>query len=308
MAKKKAKGAGGGGKTKGPNNRTIEKKKQKLVEEATFGLKNKNKSKKIQKQIGQMKAQVMQPHKKKGPDPLEERKLKKQRQKEKEALNKMLFNPDEDPKKAEARKLMQEQQQQEQDSDATPSVNFEDMTIEERIDYRREKVEKNTKVTKELFFKWLEQNKKQNEKDSKKKKKKGGKQALTGLALLAKDASIFIDDNEAADADAYEIKEEALDDIDEDLFADDEEEQREYDPATWTEKKTPKELLLDYCQSEGHPAPQFKPISVKGGQLVKVVIPHLDNEEFVPLGIFKNKKLAEHNAALMAYDNIMKGQ
>eukprot|EP00761_Pharyngomonas_kirbyi_P009926 gb/GECH01009944.1/.p1 GENE.gb/GECH01009944.1/~~gb/GECH01009944.1/.p1 ORF type:complete len:309 (+),score=125.03 gb/GECH01009944.1/:1-927(+) len=302
MAKKKAKG-GGGKKEKGPNTRTIEKKKKQAVEDATFGMKNKNKSKKVQKQIQGMKQQVEHNvKKKKGPDPKEERRKMKERQKEKEAFEKMIFNPADDPKK----KKENEQEQNQQQDDESEQKREENMTIEEKIDYRRSKVEAKTPVTKERFFKWLEKRKAQKETAQKKAKKKT-KKTLTGLALLVKDSSLFVDDDDAVDADAYEIKEETLDDVDEDLFDDDDdEEQREYDPDTWTESKTPKELLTDWCINNNHSQPKFKPIPVKGGHLAKVIVPHLNSKEFVPLGIFKSKKLAEHNAALLAYDHIQK--
>ena len=42
-------GTAGGKKDKGPSAKTIKKEKEKLVEDKTFGLKNKNKSKQVQK-------------------------------------------------------------------------------------------------------------------------------------------------------------------------------------------------------------------------------------------------------------------
>ena len=49
------KGGGGG---KGPSQKTIAKKKEKLIEDKTFGLKNKNKSKKVQKYVAEVTKQV----------------------------------------------------------------------------------------------------------------------------------------------------------------------------------------------------------------------------------------------------------
>ena len=44
---------------KGPSNKTLEKEKKKVVEDKTFGLKNKNKSKVVQQHIRQVTNQVM---------------------------------------------------------------------------------------------------------------------------------------------------------------------------------------------------------------------------------------------------------
>lgn len=44
---------------KGPSNKTLEKEKKKVVEDKTFGLKNKNKSKVVQAHIKQVTHQVM---------------------------------------------------------------------------------------------------------------------------------------------------------------------------------------------------------------------------------------------------------
>ena len=46
-------------KQKGPSNKTLEKEKKKVVEDKTFGLKNKNKSKVVQQHIKQVTTQVM---------------------------------------------------------------------------------------------------------------------------------------------------------------------------------------------------------------------------------------------------------
>ena len=48
------------GKDKGPSAKTQKKEKEKLVEDKTFGLKNKNKSKQVQKYIAGVTNQVMQ--------------------------------------------------------------------------------------------------------------------------------------------------------------------------------------------------------------------------------------------------------
>jgi len=48
-----------GGKASEPTNKTLEKEKKKVVEDRTFGLKNKNKSKVVQSHIRQVTNQVM---------------------------------------------------------------------------------------------------------------------------------------------------------------------------------------------------------------------------------------------------------
>ena len=71
MAKKK--GGGGGGESK----KSVQKKKEKAIEDKTFGLKNKNKSKKVQQQIQSIAKNVMN-----SGDP-KQRKLEEQRRKAK---------------------------------------------------------------------------------------------------------------------------------------------------------------------------------------------------------------------------------
>jgi len=73
MAKKKAAAAGGAAESK----KTLQKKKQQVIEDKTFGLKNKNKSKKVQQQIKGVERNVMN-----SGDP-KLRKLEEQRQKAK---------------------------------------------------------------------------------------------------------------------------------------------------------------------------------------------------------------------------------
>ena len=46
-------------KASGPTNKTLEKEKKKVVEDKTFGLKNKNKSKVVQQKISMVTHQVM---------------------------------------------------------------------------------------------------------------------------------------------------------------------------------------------------------------------------------------------------------
>ncbi|PVU91529.1 hypothetical protein BB561_004354 [Smittium simulii] len=82
---------------KGPSNKSQGKVKQKVIEDKTFGLKNKNKSAKVNKYVKQVESQVMAGGNTKEKKAAEDQKnfalLKKEQQKKKEEELALLFNP-----------------------------------------------------------------------------------------------------------------------------------------------------------------------------------------------------------------------
>jgi len=145
---------------------------------------------------------------------------------------------------------------------------------------------------------------------------------LSGRELFEYNQSLFVDDEEG-DETVY-VKPE---DIDESLFVDEEEETKqseepaadnglpeEYDPATWKDaNKTPKALLVD-LQSKQKIEPKnqakFEVVSSTPteGFVIKCVLPSMENKEFITVFPYRQRKTAEHNAALMAYNYLMSQQ
>jgi hypothetical protein len=82
-------------KTKTGNNskKNEQKKQQKIVEDKTFGLKNKNKSKSVQKYIKGVQSQVQGVQSKKQIEAIYREKKQKELEKEREALEKSLIKP-----------------------------------------------------------------------------------------------------------------------------------------------------------------------------------------------------------------------
>lgn len=79
-----------------PSKKSVEKAKDKIVQDKTFGLKNKNKSAKVQKYVQTVNTQVK--GNKKGPDRSYEEKKKKEQEKEKQMLEQTLFKSVVQPK------------------------------------------------------------------------------------------------------------------------------------------------------------------------------------------------------------------
>ncbi|KAL0482418.1 hypothetical protein AKO1_013059 [Acrasis kona] len=311
----------------GPSKKTIEKEKKKTIEDKTFGLKNKNKSKVVQKQVQQVKNAVNQIHDKKAKKEAEEKEKKRMQkllEKQREAELKSLFKSVDDKKKPEEEEN-QEEDDEEDEQDMFDQIeeelkNEEDMTIEEVVEVERSKIVGGTPVTFESFKKWKEFKNMQKVKEEEIKKKqqmesfKKSGAGLSGRDLFEYNQSLFVDDEEG-DETVY-VKPE---DIDESLFVEEEEEQpesqdqgapEEYDPATWKDpNKTPKTMLTDYQSTVLKLKPvdhaKFEQVSnTADGFVVKCVLTNL-NKEFVTQIPYRQKKTAEHNAALMAYNHLM---
>ncbi|KAG2378975.1 hypothetical protein C9374_007613 [Naegleria lovaniensis] len=306
--------------------KTEQKEKKKIIEDKTFGLKNKNKSKKVQQQIKSIHNTVMQVHDKKVKKELEEKeqkRLEKLAQKKREQELKDLFRTADDKKEDE---VVQASSSEEQPTDGEEitydSIEQEikdeaELTIEEIVEKERAKIINGTPVTLESFTKWkqfkVEQQRKEKEREHKLQMalyEKSG-HGLSGRELFKLNQSLFVDDEEADDT-VYQIPEDA---IDEDLFLEGDEEDaedeipeeidEEYDPSTWKEKQTPKELLLAYTQIKKYPDAKFEKLPKQSpqeqGERISVIIEKPVKKEFILSKVFPSRKLAEHNASLVAY-------
>lgn len=107
----------------------------------------------------------------------------------------------------------------------------DELTLEERIDEERAalKTDGCTRVTKESFEAWKQRKREEEEKAVEEKraeaaKKSGGKglQVMSGRMLFKYDPTLFKDDENAIDADMYDVQEqeseEEKEQVDEDLF------------------------------------------------------------------------------------------
>lgn len=314
---------------KGPSKKTEEKKKDKVLKDSTFGMKNKNKSKTVQKQIDGMKSSMfggMTKEKRKEEEEKEKKRLEKLQEKMREKELAVLFKSL-DPKKTDEEEEEKPETVEELSEQIDEEIKDEsEMTLEEIVEKERAKILEGTKVTLESFIKWKQFKKEQKEKEEERKKKlqeqsfKKHGTGISGKALFEINANLFIDDEDAADLDEYKVNEEVS--IDDDLFLEEtieiekdpntksftekkvvEEEvvnAPEYNPDSWKDKKLPKQLLLEFLQQKLKIPDKDLPI-FSGGDTsnVKISLPHC-GKELVNKKSYKQKKVAEHNAALLA--------
>lgn len=290
-------------------------------------MKNKNKSKKVQQQIKSITNTVMQVHDKKVKKELEEKerkRLEKLAQKQREQELKDLFRTTDGGKKEDevAQASSSEETPTEGEEVTYDSIEQEikdeaELTIEEIVEKERAKIISGTPVTFETFTKWkqfkVEQQRKEKEREHKLQMalyEKSG-HGLSGRELFKLNQSLFVDDEEADDT-VYQIPEDA---IDEDLFLEGDEEEaedeipeeidEEYDPSTWKEKQTPKEMLLAYTQIRKYPDAKFEKLPKQSpqeqGERISVIIEKPVKKEFILSKVYPSRKLAEHNASLVAF-------
>lgn len=316
--------------------KNLEKKKAKVVEDLTFGLKNKSKSKKVQQQVQQLTKQVKESGltkaDKKVLEEREQRKMEKFLLKQREKELKTIFNAvpktaDEEAAAALAAgaaegssgDLNREPTEQEL-LDALSALaevekellEEESMSLEDLIEKEREKITGGTPVTEESFKRWkqfkLDIQQKEREKEYHEQlelfKKKG--YGLSGRALFELDKNMFVDDEAASG-----VMEKEKVEVDEDLFLsgdeDDEDgddaanDEEQYDPSTWT-GDTPKSQLIALIGKLKLEQPVFENLIQGGGEgfSIKVTLPSHGNKSFAGSKIYPNKKLAEHNSALQA--------
>eukprot|EP01028_Stygiella_incarcerata_P002825 TRINITY_DN1533_c2_g1_i2.p1 TRINITY_DN1533_c2_g1~~TRINITY_DN1533_c2_g1_i2.p1 ORF type:complete len:352 (-),score=151.89 TRINITY_DN1533_c2_g1_i2:15-1070(-) len=227
-----------------PSKKTERKEKEKVIEDKTFGLKNKNKSKKVQKFIKSVAMQVHgQGKKSTAADPAEAGRLKKEQEKErKKELLKLFKTIPKDGEKEKDDKVLEKEMDELMMEDGLP-------TIEALIERERVKLASRTPVTEETFQKWrefrvsgrewpglssefLKERARMAEEERKKLEMTTGSAGLedrsslvgkkdeivggTGRSLFATDASLFVDDDLACLADEYEIVEEDEEEEDDD--------------------------------------------------------------------------------------------
>lgn len=204
------------------NKKSLQKESAKLVEDKTFGLKNKNKSKKVQQYVSQVQRQaehkVQQSSRKAGePSSAQPKLSKKQMLEARMAELALVYRPVKEkvkvlsPEEEEKKRLEEEAE--------TERLRILSLPVEDQIEEERSKLTKKTPVTLDLFLKWKEEKRLLREKDAEKKKKaviakgqtkgelkKGG--VLTGRELFEYNKDVFVDD-EAADDGIYERRDAA---------------------------------------------------------------------------------------------------
>mmetsp|Transcript_3490 Transcript_3490/g.13816 ORF Transcript_3490/g.13816 Transcript_3490/m.13816 type:complete len:361 (-) Transcript_3490:121-1203(-) len=223
------------------NKKSESKRQTKIIEDKTFGLKNKNKSKKVQQFINRVTKQVQHQGKQRGfkteEERAAERKAAKQRKQQEEKELRELFAASLDgglvgaPKgpgrrKQSARRAADaraaEEEKKRQEEEAAKAIDpYAGMTLIERIEAMRADLSakgiEGTPVNAETFAKWkadrAEAAKKAAEEKVTTELKKGsrgkGLSVLSGRELFEYNASLFRDDEAAAGA--YEIPEDAPD-------------------------------------------------------------------------------------------------
>lgn len=209
--------------------KTADKAKAKTIEDKTFGLKNKNRSVKVQAYVNSVTTSVKQgnPNERKAMAEYDERKKAKEEKRAFEAEMARLFNavPDAKGKKPEA-----EEGEEDKNFGVNPedylwtaddfdAVEEDDTRLEEKLEAEREALKGRTDltpVTEESFQAWKAK-KRQEAADKeaarlKSAKEKGG---LRGWDLWQHDQALFVDDDEADDEyyEAEEIEEEAVDNV-----------------------------------------------------------------------------------------------
>lgn len=218
-------------KATGPSKKTATKQKEKTVEDRTFGLKNKSKSKKVQQYVQSVRMQIHGNSKKSAIDPAEARRLKKEAEKAKQAELLALFRPAETEKDKQRKKELEEAAAAaaaaagedgiataataaaagdglESDSDLGSGDNDSDsdsdddvLTMEDIVEEERGKIENGTPVTDDVFRQWKSEfvarlRAAQEAEAAHVEKKKEKK--TTGKELFQQNAAIFVDDEGAA--------------------------------------------------------------------------------------------------------------
>uniref|UniRef100_A0A7S2ZL12 ZC3H15/TMA46 family C-terminal domain-containing protein n=1 Tax=Rhodosorus marinus TaxID=101924 RepID=A0A7S2ZL12_9RHOD len=198
-----------------------QKETKKLVEDKTFGLKNKNKSKKVQQYVSQVEKQAQhkatQGEKKSGSDGSSGSKLsKKQLLEARMAELNLVYRPVKEkekkmsPEEAEKKRIAEEEERE--------RLRIASLPVEDQIEEERAKLKTKTPVTLELFLAWKEKKAAERITATEKKVaaaksggltkhdlKKGG--LLTGRELFEYNREVFVDDANADD-EIYERDEE----------------------------------------------------------------------------------------------------
>ncbi|KAJ3432080.1 zinc finger ccch domain-containing protein [Anaeramoeba flamelloides] len=202
------------------NQKQLNKKREKVIEDKTFGLKNKNRSSKVQKYITNVRSQVYGENTKHGRKKKQVAQKKKRAAKQRselESLYKSMMMPiggASNRKKVGKKKQRKQNRKNEEEllkkeklgdrPEEELAFGFEDaLSLEKFIREERLKVKDTVLLTTETFNKWKEEEKKKKNKDKKKKEKK---KKLTGREQYLKSKGGFIDAIEAMDVKEYEVR------------------------------------------------------------------------------------------------------
>ncbi|KAI0565160.1 DRG regulatory protein Tma46 [Gracilaria domingensis] len=196
-----------------PKKKKAEEQKKKIVEDKTFGLKNKKKSRKVQQYVETVKKQASQkvdgPRKRSagaGSSSAASNARLAQMQARLAELELMNQPVKEKPKKMSAEEAERKRLEEEAEKER---IRIANLPIEDQIEEERAKLTTHTPVTKELFLKWKEEKvrEKKAEQEAKRaaaykkmsKAERSRGQGLTGRQLFQSNAEIFVDDEEADD-------------------------------------------------------------------------------------------------------------
>mmetsp|Transcript_13312 Transcript_13312/g.37362 ORF Transcript_13312/g.37362 Transcript_13312/m.37362 type:complete len:187 (+) Transcript_13312:60-620(+) len=157
------------------------KKTEQKMKDATFGLKNKNKSKVVQNKINQLKNSMNDPGSQRAAQENKARKAQKAAEEEARREMELMFKSVKKKDNDNQKHLQVEQKEEKKvvKVDAKTRIRqllegtlpeFADRTLEDRIEEARTLVEKKTKMNEEVFKKWLDKkNKRQMEQEKKDK-------------------------------------------------------------------------------------------------------------------------------------------
>ena len=195
--------------------KNAEKEKQKIVEDKTFGLKNKNKSKRVQKYVDTVKKQAQ--HKVDGPRrrsateagsssmSATQKQLMAARLAELDMMNQAV--------KAKTKKLSaeEEEKRRKEEEEEAERTRIANLPVEDQIEEERAKLEKKTPVTHERFLEWKKRKdierkarldaERANALKGVSKAERARGQGLTGRELFESHQNLFVDD-EGADTSA----------------------------------------------------------------------------------------------------------
>lgn len=208
--------------------KVADKAKAKVIEDKTFGLKNKNRSTKVQAYVQSVTTSVKQgnPNERKAMAEYDERKRAKEEKKAFEAELARLFNAVPQPKsdkKEEDEEVDKNLGVNPEDylwtADDFDAVEEDDSRLEERLEAEREALKGRTDltpVTEETFQAWKAKKRQEAlEKETARVKNAKEKGGLRGWDLWQHDQALFVDDDEADDEyyEAEEIEEDAEDNV-----------------------------------------------------------------------------------------------
>lgn len=211
-----------------PGKKADQKRKEKIVEDKTFGLKNKNRSAKVQAYVQQVQQSVKQtaPQDRKALAEAEARKAAREAKKARELELAMLFNAvnNENAAKNKTEENGEEEQgEYHYDPDAYlfrpedfDEVERDERRLEEQLEEQREALKGRTDltpVTEESFQKWKAEKRQEalEREEQRLRKAKSGDGKLRGWDLWKINEELFVDDDDAEaelEREEYDVEEE----------------------------------------------------------------------------------------------------